>query len=122
MVVPFFKEFEPELAWWLAPLVMVVLVSSSNAVNLTDGLDGLAAGCVLVAAAAYAALTYLSGHAVFADYLDILNVPGASEVTIFAPPSSARRSASCGSTPPGAGLHGDVGSLALGARSPCRRS
>ena len=116
MVVPFFKEFQPELAWWLAPLVMVVLVSSSNAVNLTDGLDGLAAGCVLVAAAAYAALTYLSGHAVFADYLDILNVPGASEVTIF---GAAIVGAALGflwfNAHPAQVFMGDVGSLALGA-------
>ena len=116
VVFPFWKEFQPELALLFVPAVMLVLVASSNAVNLTDGLDGLAAGCVLVAAAVYTALTYLAGHAEFSAYLDILYVPGASEVTIF---GAALTGAALGflwfNAYPARVFMGDVGSLALGA-------
>lgn len=116
VVFPFAKEFQPELGLLLVPAVVLVLVASSNAVNLTDGLDGLAAGCVLVAAAVYTALTYLSGHAVFAEYLDILHVPGVSEVTIF---GAAIVGAALGflwfNAHPARVFMGDVGAFALGA-------
>ena len=116
VVFPFFKEFQPEFGLLFVPAAMLVLVASSNAVNLTDGLDGLAAGCVLVAAAVYTALTYLSGHAEFSAYLDILYVPGASEVTIF---GAAITGAALGflwfNAHPARVFMGDVGSLALGA-------
>ena len=116
VVFPFWKEFQPELALLFVPAAMLVLVASSNAVNLTDGLDGLAAGCVLVAAAVYTALTYLSGHAEFSEYLDILYVPGASEVTVF---GAAITGAALGflwfNAHPARVFMGDVGSLALGA-------
>ena len=116
VVFPFWKEFQPELAFLIVPAAMLVLVASSNAVNLTDGLDGLAAGCVLVAAAVYTALTYLAGHAEFSEYLDILYVPGASEVTIF---GAAITGAALGflwfNAHPARVFMGDVGSLALGA-------
>ncbi|MDE2881600.1 MAG: phospho-N-acetylmuramoyl-pentapeptide-transferase [Acidobacteriota bacterium] len=116
VVFPFFKEFQPDLGLLFVPAAMVVLLASSNAVNLTDGLDGLAAGCVLVAAAVYTALTYLSGHAEFSAYLDILYVPGASEVTIF---GAAITGAALGflwfNAHPARVFMGDVGSLALGA-------
>ncbi len=116
VVFPFWKEIQPELSFLLVPAVMLVLVASSNAVNLTDGVDGLATGCVLVAATVYTALTYLSGHAVFAEYLDILNVPGVSELTIF---GAAVVGAALGflwfNAHPARIFMGDVGSLALGA-------
>jgi phospho-N-acetylmuramoyl-pentapeptide-transferase len=95
--------------------VMIVIVGSSNAVNLTDGLDGLAIGCTVIAAGALTMLTYVSGHAVFADYLEISKIPQVSELTIF-----------CGSmvgsaigflwynAHPAEVFMGDVGSLALG--------
>ena len=115
-VFPFFKQFQPELGFLLLPAVMLVLVASSNAVNLTDGLDGLATGCVLAAGGVYTVITYLSGHAELSAYLDILNVPGASEVTIF----GAAVVGSClgflwFNAHPARVFMGDVGSLALGA-------
>ena len=116
VVFPFWKEFQPELALLFVPAAMLVLLASSNAVNLTDGLDGLAAGCVLIAAAVYTALTYLAGHAEFSAYLDILYLPGASEVTIF---GAAITGAALGflwfNAHPARVFMGDVGSLALGA-------
>lgn len=89
--VPFFKNFTPEMNIWyfgpfLLPLtffVLLIIVGSSNAVNLTDGLDGLASGCVIVAAAALTVLCYVSGHARFAEYLDLIKNPYAAELTIF---------------------------------------
>ncbi len=116
VVVPFYKAFQPELGWALAPAAALVLVASSNAVNLTDGLDGLASGCVVVAAAAFAALAYLSGHAEFSSYLDIVHVAGVSEVTVF---GGAVVGAALGflwfNAHPAQVFMGDVGSLALGA-------
>ncbi len=116
LVVPFIKEFQPELGVLVVPIVVLVLVASSNAVNLTDGLDGLAAGCVLVAAGVYTAFTYLAGHAEFSAYLDISYVPGASEVTIF---GASIVGAALGflwfNAHPARVFMGDVGSLALGA-------
>ena len=116
VIVPFIKEFQPELGWLLLPWVVLVIVGSSNAVNLTDGLDGLASGSVLVAAGAFTVLTYLSGHAEFSEYLDILFVPGASELTIF---GAALSGAALGflwfNAHPAQVFMGDVGSLALGA-------
>ncbi len=113
---PFYKTFQPELGWLLVPAAALVLVASSNAVNLTDGLDGLASGCVVVAAAAFALLTYVSGHAEFSDYLDIVHVPGVSEVTVF---GAAVVGAALGflwfNAHPAQVFMGDVGSLALGA-------
>lgn len=130
LIVPFFKQFNPDLiihswttVWWIKPLaflpfvlfVAVVVVGSSNAVNLTDGLDGLAIGSVLIAASALTVLTYLSGHAKFAEYLDIQNLPRVGEITIFC---GAMVGASLGflwyNCFPAAVFMGDVGSLALG--------
>ena len=112
---PFFKQLTPDLGWFYVPFAVVLLAASSNAVNLTDGLDGLAISIFTVAAAAVTALAYVTGHAIFADYLLLAHVTPAAEVTIF-----------CGSLV-GAGLGflwynsypaqlfmGDVGSLALG--------
>jgi phospho-N-acetylmuramoyl-pentapeptide-transferase len=95
--------------------LMLVLVGSSNAVNLTDGLDGLAIGLMIVAGAAMTALSFLTGHAEFARYLDLLRTPGASELPIFC---GAMTGASLGflwyNAHPAEIFMGDVGSLALG--------
>ena len=82
LAFPFFKELSPFLGWMYLPFATLVLVAASNAVNLTDGLDGLASGCMVVAAAAFAALSYLAGHSVLAEYLSIPFVAGAGELTI----------------------------------------
>ena len=130
LVVPFFKNFQPELAiaaltanphlWIIGFLpfllfVSIVIVGSSNAVNLTDGLDGLAIGCTLIAAAALTVLTYVSGHAVFADYLELQRMPQVAELTIFC---GAMVGSSIGflwyNAHPAELFMGDVGSLALG--------
>jgi len=98
LTVPFIKNWRPDLNWhWLGGIphlgllsflpfvafIVFVLMGSSNAVNLTDGLDGLAIGCTIIAAAALTALTYVSGHIVFADYLDLQRMPMVSELTVF---------------------------------------
>src|SRR5258708_6051622 len=128
--VPFFKHIKPDLLIhpWLhsavtyplafAPFflfLMVVLVGSSNAVNLTDGLDGLAIGLMIIAAGAMTVLAYVTGHAEFARYLGLDRTPGASELTIFC---AAMTGASMGflwyNAHPAEVFMGDVGSLALG--------
>ena len=95
--------------------LVLVIVGSSNAVNLTDGLDGLAIGCVLVAAGALTVLTYVTSHARFADYLDIQQIPEVGELTIFC---GSLVGASLGflwyNAHPAEMFMGDVGSLALG--------
>src|SRR6202140_598107 len=130
MNVPFAKNFKPDLlisAWlrdpWTYPLafsaffafLMLVLVGASKAVNLTDGLDWLAIGLMVSAAGAMTALSYLSGHADFARYLELSRTPGASELTIFC---GAMTGASLGflwyNAHPAEVFMGDVGSLALG--------
>jgi phospho-N-acetylmuramoyl-pentapeptide-transferase len=130
LVVPFLKKFRPDLVWqwmggvphlhWLAFLpfvlfVVIVIVGSSNAVNLTDGLDGLAIGCVIIAAGALTVLTYVSGHVVFAGYLEMQRMPLVSELTIFC---GSMVGASIGflwyNAHPAEIFMGDVGSLALG--------
>jgi phospho-N-acetylmuramoyl-pentapeptide-transferase len=130
MNVPFFKSFKPDLLidallrnWYTYPLAFVfffgfmilVIVGSSDAVNLTDGLDGLAIGLMLIASFAMTALTYVTGHATWALYLDLARLPGASELTIFC---SSMVGASLGflwyNAHPAEIFMGDVGSLALG--------
>ncbi len=130
MNVPFFKSFKPDLlieSWihnfWTYPLAFIgfyafiafIIVGSSNAVNLTDGLDGLAIGLMIVASGAMTILTYVTGHAKFAEYLDLARLPGASELTIFC---ASMTGASLGflwyNTHPAEIFMGDVGSLALG--------
>ena len=95
--------------------VILVIVGSSNAVNLTDGLDGLAIGCTVIAAGALTVLTYVSGHATFAAYLDLQRMPQVGELTIFC---GAMVGASIGflwyNAHPAEVFMGDVGSLALG--------
>jgi phospho-N-acetylmuramoyl-pentapeptide-transferase len=122
--VPFFKRFTPEMDWVLfgvstfLPLILftlVVLVGSSNAVNLTDGLDGLAAGLIIIAASALTVLTYVTGHAEFASYLDLIKNTYASELTIFC---GSMVGATLGflwyNSFPAEIFMGDVGSMSLG--------
>lgn len=80
---PFFKSTTLSLGLFYIPFVMLVIMASSNAVNLTDGLDGLAIGCVVFAAVAYGAMSYVSGHFVFSEYLQVPNIRGAGELTTF---------------------------------------
>jgi len=127
--VPLFKNFAPTLLierlfstpfWFFGYLpflifVSVVIVGSSNAVNLTDGLDGLAIGCTLIASTALTALTYITGNARLSDYLDISYIRQAGELTIFC---GSMVGASLGflwyNAHPAEVFMGDVGSLALG--------
>lgn len=113
--VPFFKDLTPDLGWWYVPFAILVIVGASNAVNLTDGLDGLAIGPVIIATLAYTGLSYVAGNANFAAYLDILHVPGAGEVAVFC---GSLLGASLGflwfNSYPAQVFMGDVGSLSLG--------
>ncbi len=113
--VPFFKTLLIDLGWFFIPFVVVVIVGSSNAVNLTDGLDGLAAGLVGIAATANAVLVYISGHKIISDYLKIMYIPGSGELAVFC---GALLGASLGflwfNSHPAEVFMGDVGSLALG--------
>ncbi len=130
LIVPFFKQFRPDLViekwaqnphiWPLAFLpfvvfVCIVIVGASNAVNLTDGLDGLAIGCTVIAAGALTVLTYVSGHAAFASYLELQRMPQIGELTIFC---GAMVGSAIGflwyNAHPAEVFMGDVGSLALG--------
>jgi phospho-N-acetylmuramoyl-pentapeptide-transferase len=115
LLFPFFKEIRPNLSWFFVPFAVLVIVGASNAVNLTDGLDGLAIGSVLIAAAAYTVLTYVTGHAQFSAYLDLIHIPLIWELTIFC---GAMVGASLGflwfNSYPAQVFMGDVGSLALG--------
>jgi phospho-N-acetylmuramoyl-pentapeptide-transferase len=130
LMVPFLKQFRPDLVienlertphlWALAFIpfivfVILVLVGASNAVNLTDGLDGLAIGCTVIAAGALAVLTYVSGHATFSNYLELERMPLVGELTIFC---GAMVGGAIGflwyNAHPAEVFMGDVGSLALG--------
>jgi phospho-N-acetylmuramoyl-pentapeptide-transferase len=130
LIVPFFKNFHPDLVihslmfrpyiGWLGFMpflifVALVMVGSSNAVNLTDGLDGLAIGCVIIAAGALTVLTYITSHAGFSAYLDIQHLPEVGELTVFC---GALVGASLAflwyNAYPADLFMGDVGSLALG--------
>jgi phospho-N-acetylmuramoyl-pentapeptide-transferase len=113
--VPFMKQLFINLGWFYIPFVVIVVVGSSNAVNLTDGLDGLAIGLVGIAATANAILVYLGGNKIIADYLKILYIPGSGELVIFC---GALLGASLGflwyNSHPAEVFMGDVGSLSLG--------
>ncbi|WP_024327865.1 phospho-N-acetylmuramoyl-pentapeptide-transferase [Thioalkalivibrio sp. AKL19] len=114
--LPVFKDIQFSLGWLFIPLVWLVVVGSSNAVNLTDGLDGLAIMPAVLVAGALGVFAYAAGHAVFADYLGIPAVPGVGEVVIF---TAALVGAGLGflwfNTYPAQVFMGDVGALALGA-------
>ena len=115
LAIPFFKRWMPDLGWAYVLFVALVIVGSSNAVNLTDGLDGLAIGCVSIASAALTMLTYVTGHQIFAEYLDLQYLGSVGEVTIFC---GSIFGASIGflwyNAHPAEVFMGDVGSLALG--------
>lgn len=114
--VPFFKKFTPFLGIFYIFWIVLIIVSSSNAVNLTDGLDGLATGATLIAGSTFTALAYTAGHAVWATYLNIPKVPLAGELTIF---MGALVGACLAflwyNSYPAQIFMGDVGSLSLGA-------
>lgn len=115
LIFPFFKLLIPDLGWWYVLFAVIVLVNTTNAVNLTDGLDGLAISTFAVSAAAFTALTYVTGHRVFADYLLLMHFEPVGELTIFC---GALVGASLGflwwNAHPAEIFMGDVGSLALG--------
>lgn len=114
--LPFFKAIHPDLGLWFFPFAVLVVVGTSNAVNLTDGLDGLATGPSILAFVSYMVLAYLAGHSRIAQYLQIPHIPGSGELAIF-----------CGivagalvgflwfNTHPAEIFMGDVGSLPIGA-------
>ncbi len=81
--LPFFKEVFLDLGWFYLPFIILVITGTTNAVNLTDGLDGLAIGLCAFAAFAFAGFAYLHGHALFSQYLQIVSIPGGGELTIF---------------------------------------
>ncbi|MEP3227008.1 MAG: phospho-N-acetylmuramoyl-pentapeptide-transferase [Parasphingorhabdus sp.] len=115
LYVPFFNDVEVNLGWFYLPFAMFVIVGSGNAVNLTDGLDGLATMPVVIASATFLILVYLSGNAVFSKYLGIPFVPGAGELAIFcAGIIGACLAFLWFNAPPAAVFMGDTGSLALG--------
>lgn len=113
--VPFFKELVVNLGIFYSIFAALVIVGSSNAVNLTDGLDGLAIGCIIMVALAYSGMSYLTGHIRFSNYLNILHVPGVGELTVFC---ASIVGAGLGflwyNTYPASVFMGDTGALALG--------
>ncbi|MBA4749290.1 MAG: phospho-N-acetylmuramoyl-pentapeptide-transferase [Alphaproteobacteria bacterium] len=115
LMFPFFKNLFLDLGWFFVPFSMVVMVGASNAVNLTDGLDGLAIGPIMVVAGCFLIISYLVGNHVFATYLHIPYVAGSGELAVFC---GALVGASLGflwyNAPPAMVFMGDTGSLALG--------
>lgn len=115
LAVPFFKDLLINLGWFYVPFTLLVMVGSSNAVNMTDGLDGLAIVPVMIAAGSFALISYLVGNSVFAEYLQIHAVPGAGEIAIIC---ASVIGAGLGflwfNAPPAQVFMGDTGSLALG--------
>ncbi len=116
VTVPFFKHIQPDLGWAYIPFAMLVIVGTSNAVNLTDGLDGLAIGPVIIAAGTYMLFAYVAGHVKIAEYLQVQYVAGSGEITIFC---AALAGAGMGflwfNAYPAQIFMGDTGSLSLGA-------
>ncbi len=116
LAVPFFKNALFNLGWFFVPFGVVVITGASNSVNLTDGLDGLAIGPAMIAAASFAIISYLVGNAVYANYLQLHHVPRADELMVFC---GAMVGASLGflwfNAPPASVFMGDTGSLSIGA-------
>jgi phospho-N-acetylmuramoyl-pentapeptide-transferase len=116
VAVPFFKNVLLSLGWFFVPFGVLVIAGASNAVNLTDGLDGLAIGPLMIAAGCFALIAYVVGNAVFANYLQLHHVPRADELTVFC---GAMVGASLGflwfNAPPASVFMGDTGSLSIGA-------
>ncbi|HMQ57357.1 MAG TPA: phospho-N-acetylmuramoyl-pentapeptide-transferase, partial [Rhizobiaceae bacterium] len=115
LTFPFVKDFVLNLGWFFVVFGAFVIVAAGNAVNLTDGLDGLAIVPIMIATASFAGIAYLSGNAIFADYLQIHFVPGTGELAVVL---GAVIGAGLGflwfNAPPAAIFMGDTGSLALG--------
>jgi phospho-N-acetylmuramoyl-pentapeptide-transferase len=115
LAVPFFKSVLIDLGWFFLPFAVFVMVGASNAVNLTDGLDGLAIVPVAIAAACFAAFSYVVGNSVFSNYLLVHYVPGTGELTILC---AALVGAALGflwfNAPPAMVFMGDTGSLSMG--------
>lgn len=115
LTIPFFKNVLVDLGWFFIPFAVFVMVGASNAVNLTDGLDGLAIVPVMIAAGCFGAISYLVGHAVYSGYLQIHHLPGTGELSVFC---GALVGASLGflwyNAPPAMVFMGDTGSLAVG--------
>jgi phospho-N-acetylmuramoyl-pentapeptide-transferase len=116
LAFPFFKNVLIELGWFFVPFGVLVIIGASNAVNLTDGLDGLAIVPSMIAAGCFALIAYLAGNAIFANYLQIHHVAGAGELSVFC---GAMVGASLGflwfNAPPAMVFMGDTGSLSIGA-------
>lgn len=113
--IPFFKKITVDLGVFYIFYVMIIIIGSSNAVNLTDGLDGLAIGCTTMVALTYSLMSYLAGNKNFSDYLNIFYIPGAGELTVFC---AALVGSSLGflwfNSYPATVFMGDTGSLAIG--------
>ncbi len=116
VTIPFLKNISPDIGWGYVLFAAFVIVGTSNAVNLTDGLDGLAIGPVIIAASTYMVFAYVAGHVKIADYLQINYVPGSGEIAVFC---GALAGAGLGflwfNTYPAQIFMGDVGSLPIGA-------
>jgi len=114
--VPFFKDLVFDFGVFYIPVVIFVITATSNSVNLTDGLDGLAIGLVAIAITAFAAISYVSGRVDFSDYLNIIYLPGTGELTVFC---LAMIGAALGflwyNSYPAEVFMGDTGALAIGA-------
>ena len=114
--VPFFKDTEINFGYFYIPMVVFVITATSNAVNLTDGLDGLAIGLVGITALAWVGISYITGRVDFSEYLNIRYLPGAGELTVY---SAALIGASLGflwfNSHPAQVFMGDTGALALGS-------
>ncbi|MFV3128305.1 phospho-N-acetylmuramoyl-pentapeptide-transferase [Niveispirillum sp. KHB5.9] len=115
LALPFFKDLLLNLGWFYVPFAIVVIIGSSHAVNLTDGLDGLATVPIMIAAACFGLIAYLSGNAIFSNYLGIHHVPGTGELAVFC---GALVGAGLGflwfNAPPAMVFMGDTGSLSVG--------
>ncbi|HSR17682.1 MAG TPA: phospho-N-acetylmuramoyl-pentapeptide-transferase, partial [Ignavibacteriaceae bacterium] len=113
--VPFLKDVNFDFSYFYIPVVIFIITATSNAVNLTDGLDGLAIGVITIVMIALAIISYISGNAIFSDYLNIIFLPGSGELTVFV---AALIGASLGflwyNFYPAQVFMGDTGSLALG--------
>jgi phospho-N-acetylmuramoyl-pentapeptide-transferase len=116
IMVPFFKKFTPDIGWLYLLFAVLVIVGASNAVNLTDGLDGLAIGPSIICLATYMLFAYITGHVKIAEYLNINYVPGVGELTVFC---GAMAGAGMGflwyNAHPAEIFMGDTGALAIGA-------